>query len=52
MSTCGLEELYIAAFWGLWYDIKVSDAERFASSLVPGLLVLEELVPRCVLNYL
>lgn len=52
MSMRSLEELYIATFWVLWYNIKVSDAERVSSSLIPGLLLLEELVPCCVLNYL
>lgn len=29
MSMRSLEELYIATFWVLWYNIKVSDAESF-----------------------
>lgn len=52
MSACSLEEPYIATFWVLWYDIKVSDAERVSGSLIPALLLLEELMPRCVLNNL
>ena len=51
MSTCSLEEPYVATFWVLWYNIKVSDAERASTSLIPGLLLLEELVPR-VFSYL
>lgn len=54
MSLYSLEELYIATFWVQywWYDIKVSDAETVFSGLIPGLLLLEELVPCCALNYL
>lgn len=29
LSTSSLEAPYIAAFWVLWYDIEVSDAESF-----------------------
>lgn len=53
MSLHSLEELYIATLWvQYWqYDIKVSDAERVFSGLIPELPLLE-LVPCCALNYL